>query len=397
MRFTRLKLENWRNFRAVDVSLAQRVFVVGPNASGKSNLLDAIRFLRDIADRAGGLRRAIDERRGMRSIRSLYAPVDEPAGITRAHSPLVSSAAPVLVEVQAEIEGKPWRYSLALGSLNGEATVVWEEVDGPYGELLRRPDLDDQQDPELLTQTHLEQISANKPFRKLAELFASVEYTHIVPELVRQPRAPATHGGWRDPYGADLLESISALPEEERNRRLVLLQGQLAKVIPQLQELLYVPDERGRPHLGARFARWQSPGSFHLEDQLSDGTLRLLGLLWVLGAGASPLLLEEPELSLHAAAVRQIPQVLARVAAKTDRQILVSTHSEEMLSDTGIDPSEILILTPTDEDTQVSVGAEDPMLVALARDDAPLSGVLVAKTKPKDVEQLSYAFGGDDE
>jgi predicted ATPase len=58
MRFTRLALENWRNFRSVDVPLAQRVFVVGPNASGKSNLLDTIRFLRDVADRAGGLSRA---------------------------------------------------------------------------------------------------------------------------------------------------------------------------------------------------------------------------------------------------------------------------------------------------------------------------------------------------
>jgi predicted ATPase len=393
MRFTRLKLENWRNFRAVDVSLAQRVFVVGPNASGKSNLLDALRFLRDIADRAGGLRRALDERRGMRSVRSLYAPVHGP----QPGSPGASSAPHVLVEVQAEIEGKPWRYSLALGDVHGEATVVAEEVDGPDGELLRRPDPDDKQDPELLTQTHLEQISANKPFRKLAELFASVEYTHIVPELVRQPRAPAKHGAWRDPYGTDLLESISALPDEERSRRLLLLQSQLAKVIPQLEQLLYVPDDRGAPHLGVRFMRWKAPGSVHLEDQLSDGTLRLLGLLWVLGAGASPLLLEEPEMSLHAAAVRQIPQVLARAVSRMDRQILVSTHSEEMLSDTGIEPSEVLLLTPTDEDTRVSVGSDDPTLVELAREDAPLSGVLVARTRPKDVEQLSYAFGEDEE
>ncbi len=36
MRFTRLKLENWRNFLSVDVPLWPRVFVVGPNASGWS-------------------------------------------------------------------------------------------------------------------------------------------------------------------------------------------------------------------------------------------------------------------------------------------------------------------------------------------------------------------------
>src|SRR3954447_5399695 len=98
MRFTRLQLENWRNFRSVDVPLAQRVFVVGPNASGKSNLLDAIRFLRDVADPAGGLRRAVDERRGMDAIRSIHAP--------QAHSGPLAPLWPsprVLIEIRAEI------------------------------------------------------------------------------------------------------------------------------------------------------------------------------------------------------------------------------------------------------------------------------------------------------
>lgn len=175
------------------------------------------------------------------------------------------------------------------------------------------------------------------------------------------------------------------------------MQGQLAKVIPQLKELHYSEMENGTPHIGARFTEWRVGPSIHQEDQLSDGTLRLLGLLWVLGSGSSPVLLEEPEMSLHAAAVRQIPQLLARAASRMDRQILVSTHSEEMLTDTGIDPSEVLILTPTDTGTVVSVGSDDPALVALAESDAPLSGLLVARTKPKDVEQLSYAFGDEAE
>ena len=46
--FRRLRLENWRNFTQVDVDLQRRVFLVGPNASGKSNLLDVFRFLNDI-------------------------------------------------------------------------------------------------------------------------------------------------------------------------------------------------------------------------------------------------------------------------------------------------------------------------------------------------------------
>ncbi|MDD9857444.1 MAG: AAA family ATPase, partial [Gammaproteobacteria bacterium] len=51
---SRLTLKNWRNFREADVPLRERQFIVGPNASGKSNLLDVFRFLRDIAKPDGG-------------------------------------------------------------------------------------------------------------------------------------------------------------------------------------------------------------------------------------------------------------------------------------------------------------------------------------------------------
>ena len=55
LKFTRLRLRNWKNFPAADVSIRDRMFLVGPNASGKSNLLDAFRFLRDLASPGGGL------------------------------------------------------------------------------------------------------------------------------------------------------------------------------------------------------------------------------------------------------------------------------------------------------------------------------------------------------
>lgn len=57
LRFTHLRLENWRNFTSVDTELARRVFLVGPNASGKSNMLDVFRFLHDLVAVGGGCRR----------------------------------------------------------------------------------------------------------------------------------------------------------------------------------------------------------------------------------------------------------------------------------------------------------------------------------------------------
>ncbi|HRX87118.1 MAG TPA: AAA family ATPase, partial [Phycisphaerae bacterium] len=71
MHVSRIHLKNWRNFRSVEAALEQRVFIVGPNASGKSNLLDALRFLRDIAKPGGGLQRAVLDRGGLTKIRCL--------------------------------------------------------------------------------------------------------------------------------------------------------------------------------------------------------------------------------------------------------------------------------------------------------------------------------------
>ncbi|MCK5108938.1 MAG: AAA family ATPase [Methanosarcinales archaeon] len=48
-----ITLKNWRNFQSVDVDMGNRVFLVGPNASGKSNFLDVFRFLRDITKPGG--------------------------------------------------------------------------------------------------------------------------------------------------------------------------------------------------------------------------------------------------------------------------------------------------------------------------------------------------------
>ncbi len=73
MIISRIVLKNWKNFKEVDVPLTDRVFVVGPNASGRSNLLDVLRFLRDIAKPGGGLQKAVTDRGGISKIRSLAA------------------------------------------------------------------------------------------------------------------------------------------------------------------------------------------------------------------------------------------------------------------------------------------------------------------------------------
>ena len=72
-RLTELVLENWCNFTHVEVELQQRAFLVGPNAAGKSNFLDALRFLRDVVSIGGGFQEAVRKREGVSALRCLAA------------------------------------------------------------------------------------------------------------------------------------------------------------------------------------------------------------------------------------------------------------------------------------------------------------------------------------
>jgi predicted ATPase len=74
LRLTRLRLTNWRYFQSAEVRLAKRAFFIGPNAAGKSNLLDAVRFLRDLVKPiAGGFGTALELRNGLSAVRCLQA------------------------------------------------------------------------------------------------------------------------------------------------------------------------------------------------------------------------------------------------------------------------------------------------------------------------------------
>ena len=138
-----------------------------------------------------------------------------------------------------------------------------------------------------------------------------------------------------------------------------------------------------------KYVHWRPQGAWQQEAQFSDGTLRLLGLLWALLDGDGPLLLEEPELSLHPEVVRQIPQLMARVQGKSKRQIFVSTHSSELLRDKGIAPDEVFLFTPSENGTTVQAGVELPEVRRLLNSGLSLAEVIIPMTRPANAAQLS--------
>jgi predicted ATPase len=381
MQFMRLKLSNWRNFSGIDIQLAPRMFIIGPNASGKSNLLDVFRFLRDIAKPGGGFQKAVRDRGGVSSLRCLAA---------RRYSDITVE---VHVDNQLGIKkGTVWRYRITFNQDKQRIPVIKEEIIWKKEDkILSRPDENDKKDIVRLTQTNLEQVNVNQEFRELVRYFESVQYLHLVPHIIRDPGRSTLRSG--DPFGSDFLERLAVTPEKTRRARLRVILDALKVAVPQLKELHLERDDRGTPHLKALYEHWRPLGAWQNEMVFSDGTLRFLGFLWALLDGQGPLLLEEPELSLHPGIVRRLASVIYRFQKAKERQILVSTHSSELVSDKGISGEEVVLLQPTKNGTQAIVGKDDQQIKTLLREGASVADVVIPATEPKDSRQLELFKG----
>jgi len=377
MIISRLVLKNWRNFRTLDLQFTDRVFVIGPNASGKSNLLDVFRFLRDIAKPGGGLQHAVDKRLGLSKVRCLAAR-REPD---------------VEIEVELSEEGAEarWRYAVGITQqVRGRrqpilrSEKVWK--DGRL--LMERPDKDDEADEDRLTQTHLEQINSNAEFRDIARFFESIRYLHLVPQLLRNPEAFQGPSIPDDPYGRNFLEMVAKTPEKTRRSRLKKIEEALRQAVPQLQGLMDTKDDAGIPHLEATYTHWRPHAGRQREDQFSDGTLRLIGLFWSLLEGESPLLLEEPELSLHSGIVAKLPALFHRLQRKRRRQIFVSPHSGDLLSQKSIGGEEVIMLRPDKEGTVAELASSVDEVRTLLDDGLSIADVALPRTAPPSLGQF---------
>ena len=373
-RFTGLSLENWRNFVSADVKLQRRAFLVGPNASGKSNLLDAFRFLYDIATVGGGFQEAVRKRGGVSGIRALAARRYPDIGVR-------------VVVGDDESEAR-WEYQVRFAQDNIRRPFIKEETVRHNGEvLLERPNVEDEGDPQRKSQTYLEQVNVNREFRELVDFLGSVRYRHIVPQLVRDP--DRSIGRENDPFGGDFLDQLARTQARTLRSRMRRITKALQVAVPQFEDLELQRDERGTPHLRGRYEHWRSQGAWQSEKELSDGTLRLLGFLWSVIEGGGPLLLEEPELSLHPEVVRHLPQLIARAQRGGGRQIIMSTHSADLLQDTGIGMDEVLLLIPANEGTKVHTAGWDLQIRRLLEAGLSMADAVIPYTRPENSDQLA--------
>lgn len=384
MRIAKIKLVNWKNFTSAEAELPHRVFIVGPNASGKSNFLDAIRFLRDIVRQGGGLQEAVGLRGGLSKIRCIAARKNTDVGIS--------------ISVHNEQNKPVWEYELIFNQTGGGISELKPVVKKEYLKdlvksktLINRPGSKKESEYQLGF-TLLEQASINERFKEFVNFLGEVAYLHLIPQLIREPKSFLKTTKGEDYYGRDFLERIRQLNQKTSRSYIAKIQSVLQFALPHLEELSFNADELGVPHFEAIFKHWRAYGAKHQELQFSDGTLRLIGLLWALQDGTKPLLLEEPELSLHSAIIMRLPDIIYQLQKKKNstRQVIVTTHSHEILNNRGVAPEEILLIeTQGGEGSTIRAAAKLPEVQAYLQNGEMLGDLIMGKTAPSEIHHLN--------
>lgn len=385
MRIAKLKLVNWKNFKKAEVSLEYRVFIAGPNASGKSNLLDAIRFLRDLVRQGGGLQEAIYAMRdGVSKIRCVAA---------RKNSDIT-----IGVVINNEHNLPAWEYELSFNQTGGGITDLKAVVKKEYLKNLLteevyidRPNGVKESEYQLGF-TFIEQAAKNEAYKVFVEFIGDISYLHLIPQLVRDPKSFLKTSKGEDYYGRDFLERIQLMNKKTSLAYITRIRKALQYALPNLEELEFKPDEMGVPHFEATFKQWRSQGVKHQEKHFSDGTLRLIGLLWALQDGTKPILLEEPELSLHSAIIMRLPDIIYRLQKKKSgqRQVILTTHSYEILNNASISPEEVLLITTDGEEgSKVFESVKLPEVKAYLQAGNTIGELIISRTAPKNINQLN--------
>lgn len=345
---TRVILRNYKSIGYCDVSLGQLTYLVGANGSGKSNFLDALHLVRDAL--SGSLDNALNERGGLSEVRRR------------------SSGHPTHFGIRLEFRlatGQPGHYVFNVGALAGRGYEVQTEEcalgglgQGPFFRIDRgQLRASSEATFPSVTADRLALVAASglTAFRPVFDALTHMGFYNLNPKLMRELQKPQ-EGRLLKPVGENIASVIGHL-ERVAPDQLAIIQDYLQTVAPMVHG---VEHKQMGPMETLEF-RQEMAGAKHpwrfLAQNMSDGTLRALGVLVALFQGNrdySPTLvgIEEPETALHPAASAALRDALAR--ASDDAQIIVTSHSPDLLDDLSLSADALLAVVSEGGETRIA-------------------------------------------
>jgi predicted ATPase len=369
----RFKVENYRSIQKCDVRFAPITFFIGPNASGKTSFVDALLFIgsaiRDSVAKAIGARSAIHL--------ILHKPTTLPA-TSRFHLSLSSSGGDTCEFLLELLITDGWLVSVAreecrLQTVGGEVHYYVVEGGTVRGSAAVFPAVS-------ADRIFLSNASGLPEFRAIFDFLIGIKST--------EPTMPSIHSIAQQlqRMSRKLGSSSEDTGLAARFRRLTKTQPERLEIIHQYLRAIAPPFDRievieSNDTLWLRFVEKSHSGvvtPFYVA-QSSAGLVNSAETLLELfelpehNVPSSCVIVEEPEAFLHPGAIQVLRDGL--IEASRSRQVIVTTHSPDLLDDPDIPPEYIRTVRRDDHGTQIDF--LDDATSSIIRDQLYTAGQLL--------------------
>ena len=374
---TRVVLRNYKSIPACDVQLHPLTFLVGPNGAGKSNFLDALQFVADALNLS--LDHALRDRGGINDVRrrsgghpnhfSIRLDFTLPGGATGHYAFRVIAREHGKYEVQNEEcviqDAQLFAPEKYFRVTNGKVTNTSVDV-APVPARNR---------------LYLVNASGLPEFRPVYEAFSRMGFYNFNLDKIRELQVPET-GNMLMQDGSNLTSVLARFSPAAKQH----IETYLAKIAPgvhgvRVKELGHRETLEFRQSMAGAKYPWR-----FLANNMSDGTLRALGILVALFQGNrdaqhSIMLvgIDKPEIALHPAALGVLLDALRDAAEKT--QIILTSHSPDLLDNKDLNAESILAVEARDGNT--AIAQVDKTGKSVLRDRLSTTGELLRRNRLK--------------
>lgn len=344
-----LRVQNYKSLKDIEIPLRPLTVLVGPNAAGKSNILDCLRFLSEMVAGPSDPNEPVMKRGGFSDVvwgGKIELPVTiackwEQEGVLKAsfdyrlsfqyaHGNTLSIAeeelsatVPGIGQDSLQRTGTTLKYKDGSGSVNANRTLFSAGSGGTVG--------------------------------PVGDVFRSWAFYDFLLQGMRQPQPVAKQTRLRPDGGniATLLHWVFS----EQSEVFSEVEDHLKAAIPEVEKLLSPLTEGGKTyiawrekHIAGRIPAWN----------MSEGSVRLVAMLLALLVPEPPPLVafENPDTHLHAHQMEYLAEILK--AGSERSQVIITTHSPYLLD--HVPPESVLIVWKEAGETKVKPVASVPHL-----------------------------------
>jgi predicted ATPase len=338
---TRLTLRNYKSIAACQLKLGSLTFLVGPNGSGKSNCLDSLRLVSESLRTS--LDHALRDRGTIREVRRRSGGHPNHFAIRLDFNIPNNGIGHYTFQVGAKESGRFEVQTEECVVTNGlrEHFYLVERGHVVNSSLSLTP-------AAFSDRLYLVAASGLPEFRPLYDALSGMEIYNLNPKEIGAMQKPDA-GELLRRDGSNAASVFHKLPAKAKQR----VNDYLARIVRGVADAeTQILGSQETVEFRQAIKGQKHPWRF-LAASMSDGTLRAFGILVALfqitGGRPNPpplIGLEEPEMALHPAASHILLAALREAATAT--QVMVTSHSPDLLDDSNI-PTEAILAVDNEE------------------------------------------------